>query len=165
MDAFKAWIRAGGTVVSVSGSSTWLRNAKISQAKLLNGQKDPESGETINPWRTPGAIVKVNISPLSFLSYGVPKSVPGFVRSGNIYAPFKDKFRDVAVYAPAGEARLSGWMWPETEKYLAGGGFVFVERYGSGKLVIFTEDPNFRASYDGLNKLFLNAIILSPSLN
>jgi len=126
LNGFKSWIRRGGTVVAVSGATSWLRTAKISQAALLNGQKDPETGETIQPWRTPGAIVKVNINPLSFMSYGVPASVAGLVRSSAIYAPFHDKFREAGLYAPEGETRLSGWIWQETEKYLAGGGFLFV---------------------------------------
>ena len=41
LDAFKQWIRSGGTVVAVSGASSWLRAVKISQTRLLNGQPDP----------------------------------------------------------------------------------------------------------------------------
>lgn len=53
----------------------------------------------------------------------------------------------------------------DPQSFLSSGkGFLFMENYGRGKLVLFTEDPNFRASYDSLNKPFLNAILLGPSL-
>ncbi|MFC1729543.1 M14 family metallopeptidase [candidate division KSB1 bacterium] len=165
VNEFKSWIRRGGTVVAVSGAVNWLRNAGISQTNVLNGQEDPETGDEIQPWDTPGAIVKVNINPLSFMSYGVQPSVAALVNSSTIYQTFNDKFRDIGVYAAQDELRLSGWIWPDTENYLTGGGYLFVERYGAGKLVLFVEDPNFRASYDGLNKLFFNGIVLGPSLN
>jgi len=165
-DAFKQWIRSGGTVVAVSGASSWLRSAKISQTKLLNGQPDPmDKSQRIRPQRTPGAIVKVNLNPLSFLSYGVPESVAALVRSSNICQPFEDSpAKNVGVYADQNELRLSGYIWPDTERFLAGMGWLFLESYGRGKVVSFVEDPNFRASYDGLNKLFLNAILLGPSM-
>ena len=109
--------------------------------------------------------MRVNLNPLSFLSYGVPGSVAAQVRSSTICQPFADSpARNVGVYADQEELRLSGYIWPDTERYLAGMGWLFLESYGRGKVVSFVEDPNFRASYDGLNKLFLNAILLGPSM-
>jgi hypothetical protein len=154
LDSFKEWIRAGGTVVAVSGATNWLRQAGISQAKL----------STDRPDRTPGAIVRVNLNPLSFLSYGVPDSVAMLVRSSSIYLPFENENNNVGSFASFEDLKLSGFIWPKTEEILAEKGCLFMERYGRGKLILFTEDPNFRASYDGLNKLFLNAILLGPSL-
>jgi len=167
LEAFKNWIRAGGTVVAVTDAVSWLRNEniKISQTKRLNDEPDPkDKTKKITPDRTPGAIVKVNISPRSFLSYGCAPSVSVLVRSSTIYLPFTDdEFKNVGLYAPLEELKLSGFIWSETEKYLAEKGYLFVESFGSGKLILFTEDPTFRASYDGLNKLFFNAVLLGPS--
>lgn len=169
LEEFKKWIRSGGTVVAVAGATQWLAEdtLRISGVKLLNEMVDPEDKEKkIKPDRTPGAIVKVDFDSRSFLSYGCPSSVAALVRSDRIYLPFKDDERkNVGVYAPLEELRLSGFIWPKTEKYLAEKGYLFLEAFGRGKLIMFTEDPNFRASYDGLNKLFLNAILLGPSLN
>lgn len=169
LEEFKKWIRSGGTVVAVAGATQWLveDTLKISKVKLLNEMVDPEDKEKkIKPDRTPGAIVKVNLDSRSFLSYGCPSSVAALVRSDRIYLPYKDYERkNVGVYAPLEELCLSGFIWPKTEKYLAEMGYLFLEAFGRGKLIMFTEDPNFRASYEGLNKLFLNAILLGPSLN
>ena len=32
-----------------------------------------------------------------------------------------------------------------------------------GRVVVFTEDPNFRAYWRGAQRLFLNAVVLGPS--
>ncbi len=165
MSSFQNWIRGGGTVVAVSGATSWLRQDSLSRIKLLNGTPDPKDKEKkIRPDRTPGAIVRVNLNTNSFLSYGSAPSLAALIRSSNIYTPFKDDdFKNVGLYAPLNDMKLSGFIWPETEKYLAEKVFLFNEPYGRGKLIMFTEDPNFRASYDGLNKLFLNGILLGAS--
>jgi hypothetical protein len=166
LTVFKNWIRAGGTVVSVSGATNWLKQDSLSQVKLLNGKPDPNNkGKKIQPDRTPGAIVQVKLNQNSFLSFGCTSTVAAQVRSNTIYLPFKDDERkNIGLFADKNALKLSGFIWPETEEYLAGNVFLFNEPLGSGKLIMFTEDPNFRASYDGLNKLFLNAILLGPSM-
>ncbi len=168
LENLKGWIRSGGVIVAVSGATQWIQRdtLKLSKAKLLERIPDPENPEKkIRPDRTPGAIVKVNLDMRSFLSYGCTSSVAALVRSNFLYVPFEDDERkNVGLYAPINELRLSGFIWPDTEKHLAGKGYLFMEPFGAGKLILFTEDPNFRGSYDGLNKIFLNAILLGPSL-
>ena len=169
IENFKSWIRSGGTVIALSRTVNWLTNkdVKISNLKLLDRIPDPnDKSKKIRPDRTPGAICRVNLNPESFLSYGGSPSVAVFVQSSNIYPVFKENTqRNAGVYAKLEDLKLSGFIWPETEKYLSDSGWLFVERFGRGKVISFVEDPCFRASYYGLNKLFLNAILLGPSLN
>jgi len=166
LDELKRWLRRGGTVVATAAASDWLRGSSVSRVKLLEGIPDPaDKSRTLRPERTPGAIVRVRLDPRSPLSFGVPPRVAVQVRSGRICRAFEgDDLRNVGVYDPEGELRLSGYIWPDTEKMLRGAGWLFVEPVGRGRVIHFTEDPNFRASYDGLNKLFLNAVLLGPGL-
>ncbi len=165
LESFEKWIREGGTVISISSSTEWLRTSKISKIKVLNDTPDPENEDKkIKPDRTPGAILKVNLNSSSFLSYGCPPSVAVIVNSNKIYLPFEDRFKNIGVYESSDNMRLSGFIWPETEEYLKGKGYLFHEKLGDGKIIMFTEDPNFRAMFKGLNKLFLNAVLLGPSL-
>ncbi|WP_238531622.1 hypothetical protein [Nitritalea halalkaliphila] len=52
----------------------------------------------------------------------------------------------------------SGYVHPEIEKTLAGSAALVVKRLGSGRVVGFADNPNFRAVWYGTNKLFLNAV-------
>ena len=52
----------------------------------------------------------------------------------------------------------------ESERDLAKHGLLLQMRLelGRGHVVAFAEDPNFRAYFDGLNGLFMNAVFLGP---
>ncbi|MBT7503050.1 MAG: hypothetical protein HN645_09025, partial [Gemmatimonadales bacterium] len=45
---------------------------------------------------------------------------------------------------------------------LANKAFLMVESYGSGQIVSFAEDPNFRAYTEATQLLFMNAVLLGP---
>ncbi len=168
LNNFKEWVNDGGTVIAISGALGWLRSEQVglSELALLNGTPHPDNpDEMISPDRTPGAIVRVNLNQRSYLSWGCPPALAALVRSSTIYTPFEDEVsKNIGLFAPLEKLRLSGFIWPETEPLLAGGGFLFEEAVGRGKIISFTEDPTFRASYDGLSKLLLNAVLLGPSL-
>ena len=42
---------------------------------------------------------------------------------------------------------------------------LIVSRLGSGRVVMFADNPNFRGSWYGTNKLFLNAIFFGNNIN
>ena len=42
---------------------------------------------------------------------------------------------------------------------------LIVSRLGSGRVVIFADNPNFRGSWFGTNKLFLNAIFFGNNIS
>jgi hypothetical protein len=70
----------------------------------------------------------------------------------------------VGSYAPADrELRLSGHLWAENRERLPGRVFLYEEQLGAGRVIAFTEDPNFRAFWRGANRLFLNAVLVSPA--
>lgn len=165
IEELRSWIRRGGTVVAVSGASGWLREAGLAHLEAVSEAPDPEDPEKmIRPEYTPGAIVKVKIHPHSFLGYGVQKDLAVQVRASSLYSAYEDNPRkNVGRYADFEELRLSGFIWPDTEKLLAGKIYLASEPLGRGKLIMFAEDPNYRAAFPGLHKLFLNCVILGPS--
>jgi hypothetical protein len=58
---------------------------------------------------------------------------------------------------------LAGFTWPDdTERLLQGAAWAVVENVGAGKVILFAEDPLFRASWRGTAGLFDNAILFGP---
>ena len=46
---------------------------------------------------------------------------------------------------------------------LQGTGYLMEESRGNGRVILFADDPNFRLYWDGLARLFANALLLSNS--
>ena len=58
----------------------------------------------------------------------------------------------------ADDPLLSGYASEEVRRALSGTGAVFAERRGSGSVILFADDPYYRAYFRGPAKLMMNAI-------
>lgn len=70
--------------------------------------------------------------------------------------PEADPFAVVVEYGAA--PLLSGYASERRREEIAGTPAVIAQRLGRGTVVMFADDPNFRATFLGTEKLFLNAI-------
>jgi hypothetical protein len=73
----------------------------------------------------------------------------------------KNPFATVVAYADA--PQLAGYVSAENLKKLAGSAAVIADRRGKGGVVLFADDPAFRAYWHGTSKLFFNAIFFSTA--
>jgi len=62
------------------------------------------------------------------------------------------------------ELRLSGLLWPEARQRLADTAYVTAESVGRGQIILFATDPTLRMWLAGAQRLFLNAVLLSPGM-
>ena len=77
----------------------------------------------------------------------------------DIYTPIRiDSGVNVARFADAEELVQSGYLWDENRRQLAYKPFAIVQDHGRGIVVGFTQNPNVRAFFDGLNVIFMNAV-------
>ena len=76
----------------------------------------------------------------------------------------KDHYSSVGVYSK--DPHIDGYI---SEKNLKNNfkntASLIVSRLGSGRVVLFADNPNFRGSWYGTNKLFLNAIFFGNNIN
>ena len=107
-----------------------------------------------------GVLVRSNVDPDHWLAAGVAPTLNVLVRGSDIYTPVKmDKGVNVAVFSNADDLLASGYMWEQNRKQMAYKPFVVAQRNGRGYVIGFTQDPNVRAYLDGLNVIFMNAIL------
>ncbi|MGK7311494.1 MAG: M14 family zinc carboxypeptidase [Candidatus Longimicrobiales bacterium M2_2A_002] len=164
-EALRSWVRDGGVLVTLEESTAWL--ASSAMTRLAERALEPdEDGERPLPMSVPGAIVRAAVDTLSPLTAGIRETeIPIMLSGDRVYrAPADVGPREVAVrYVEGDRLRLSGYLWPEVPERVAGMPFLWSERLGSGRVIAFAGDPNFRALWRGLLPLFANAVFLGST--
>lgn len=164
------WVRAGGVLVTIDGATEWLASdeSELSDFRTLpdTARADGEAGAPLSK-NVPGALARLVADTLSPLMAGVNQAtLPGPVSGSTVYvAP--DDFEPgeiVARYVAEPErVRLSGYFWPESPPRLAGSPYLWTEEVGAGRVIAFTQDPNYRDLWRGWLPVFANAVLLGAS--
>lgn len=113
--------------------------------------------------RPQGAILKIDLDPDHWLTFGCGSAVPVLFNSG--YALMaKDPVQVPARLAEANSLRISGLLWPEARERLSQTAWATREAKGNGQIILFLTQPNFRGYFRGSERLLLNAIYLGPGM-
>ena len=106
-------------------------------------------------------MVRVHLDTSHPLGFGYDTSI-AVLKTSSVMFELSDGGYNVGIYPNS--PRLSGYISQENEKKLEGTAFLVHEQLGGGNIILFADDPNFRLFWDGLNKLFLNSVLLMPSI-
>ena len=185
VEKLKPWLQSGGTLIAIQGAASFLidngkltKISKISRFLKNTTEAAPEKeekkdsaggGEEEKPTEAPdyvmGSIARGNLNLQHFLGYGYSSAaIPVFVYSDNVFVPPVNSI-PVVAYADADKLKVAGHFWEITKKRLEHKAYLTEEPVGKGHVILFAEDPNFRAYWEGLTKLFFNGILFGPSLN
>jgi hypothetical protein len=117
----------------------------------------------------PGAIFRATLDRTSPLTYGYEgPTLPVLIDSGYFFRPSKEGTNAV-IFSPDDDdeqtLRIAGFVWPDnTERLLRGTAYVIEEPTGRGHVVLYAEDPNFRAIWRSTTRLLFNAFLFQPVL-
>ena len=70
--------------------------------------------------------------------------------------------RNVVAFADKDNLLTSGFCWPKTLELLAETPYVMYQSKGRGHVIAFADDPNYRAMYPAVQRLFVNAVLFGP---
>ncbi|PYS91986.1 MAG: hypothetical protein DMF64_10545 [Acidobacteria bacterium] len=117
------------------------------------------------PEAVPGAIFRATVDRTTPLTYGYEDpTLPVLLDSAFFFRPSKEGTNAVVFADDNRPLRLSGFIWPNnTERLLRGTAYVIEEPTGRGHVVLFAEDPNFRAIFRSTTRLFFNSFLFQPT--
>ena len=167
------WVKKGNTLITIANGSSWAIDKELVKESLLEPSNDSifsrknyvSAAENIGRERIGGAILKVDIDLTHPLAFGYRDSSIPVYKNNNVFInKTKDHYSSVGVYSK--DPHIDGYI---SEKNLKNNfkntASLIVSRLGSGRVVMFADNPNFRGSWYGTNKLFLNAIFFGNNIN
>ncbi len=183
LDELRSWMSDGGTIVTIANSTAWATRAGLlsTTAERRGGRpagEDPPGGDTPEqpieyleqivpddeaPENVPGAILRVVLDTDHWLAAGTDGEIGVLVEGSRVFGPLTlDDGTNVGRYGELDDLVQSGIVWEEARPQLASKAFLMHEPHGSGQLIAFAEDPNYRAYAEATQLLFINAVVLGP---
>jgi hypothetical protein len=165
----KEWLQDGGTLIAMEGAPGVLKRRGLSAVEFVenNDDDDEAAEEALRPYGMlsddrraqylPGSIFEAKLDLTHPLGYGYQReTLPVFRRGNRYFKPAKNRYATPLIHTE--EPLLSGYASQETKEQMANSAAIVVNGVGSGKVINFADNPNFRAFWFGTNKLFANAI-------
>ena len=163
--------RRGRRDAQASASTPEQAEVSAAQTEKMEGAAPdlpPIASPSARPGRVPeavpGAIMRATLDRRTPLTYGYEQdSLPVLVDSAYFFRPSKEGTNAVVFSSDASRPlRVAGFAWPTTENLLRGTAYVIDEPTGRGHVVLFAEDPNFRAIWRSTTRLFFNSFLFQP---
>ena len=160
----KTWVHNGGVLIGYRNAVNWLSNKKFINLKFNKAKSDSienvsfenkslQSGAQV----IGGAIFEAKIDRSHPINFGYKNDKIALFRNTRQFIQSdKKSYNNPIQYT--NNPLLSGYVSGENLKELKNTVPFKVGRLGSGRVLVFTDNTNFRAFWFGTNKLLMNAI-------
>ncbi len=174
LEKIKNWVSKGNTLITLGTASKWAIEKKLVKESLTTYDKDStavvsrepyvDASENIGKTNVGGIIVRAEIDRTHPLAFGyVDDQLPVYKNNTVWLKPSKNPYSTVLKYSE--DPHIDGFITDENlEKYLKPSASLIVSKVGGGRVVMFADNPNFRGSWYGTNRLFLNALFLGDKI-
>lgn len=173
-EKLRNWVQQGGVIVAMGRASRWLADngfthTAFRKAESRDTSSAPPAYRDLANIRGAqvigGAIFQARLDLTHPLGYGYYNPAVSMFKDNTLFMePAKNGAANPLQYTA--QPLLSGYISRQNETQLRNAAAIEVSGIGSGRIISFTENPNFRAFWYGTNKLFLNSIffghIISP---
>ncbi|MGB0256709.1 MAG: zinc carboxypeptidase, partial [Flavobacteriaceae bacterium] len=168
-DKLKEYTKEGGTLIGYRYSVEWLKKHDfidldfksfdpIASGVSFDQKSDWEGAQNIG-----GAVFNTRIDRSHPINFGVVgNSLPMFRNTSIFIKPNINSYNNPIQYT--NYPLLSGYISEEKLELLRNSVPFQTQEKGEGRVIIFTDNTNFRAFWYGTNRLLANAIFLSKAM-
>jgi len=167
IDRLQEWIRNGGTLIGLKGGAEFATLPEVEFSDVTVSRQlshpdipEPEDEDSEPIPFHPGSIFRIDLNPDYYLALGYPTQSAVLFRGNQVFST-STAGTNVAVF-PA-DSWLQGHRWPQTNEMLEGELYLADLPMGEGHVILFADDPTFRAQWVGLDRLVMAAILFSNS--
>ena len=162
----KDLLKKGGVLIGYRETINWLNEYDFIKLDFLNQSpiaknisfEDKDNFE--GSQETGGAIFKVNIDRSHPINFGYLNSTIPIFRNTNLYLKAdKQSYNNPIQYTS--NPLLSGYISEENLQLVKKSVPFKISLMGQGRVIVLTDNTNFRAFWYGTNRILTNAIYLS----
>ena len=165
----KSWIQDGGTMVAYKNALRWINKKELMKidfkkkkliAKNINYEQrgDFRGAQVIG-----GAIFETKLDRSHPINFGYNKDKLAMFRNSTIFVNVdKNSYNNPIQYTK--NPLLSGYVSENNLDSISQTVPLKIGKIGSGKIIAFTDNTNFRAFWYGTNKLLMNAIFFRDEM-
>jgi len=169
----KRWVQRGGTLIAFKRAARWLTQKgmgylAVKKERTEKTEEGPKPYLQLGSDRGAriigGAIVEARADLSHPLLYGYTRErIPLFRRGTLFFEPTENAYAMPLQYT--GSPLLSGYVHSDQVARMKNAAAVVVTGTGSGKVICFADNPNFRGFWYGTNKLFANAVFFGHTID
>ncbi|OYT73152.1 MAG: hypothetical protein CFK52_02475 [Chloracidobacterium sp. CP2_5A] len=114
------------------------------------------------PLPLPGAIFRAAVNREHFLTFSHEQPDLPVLLGERFFRPSKTGTNVLTI---KNSTPLAGFVWKgNTERFAGDTAQVIEEQLGAGHVILFAEDPHYRAIWQAQRRIFLNALIFGPTI-
>jgi hypothetical protein len=171
-ERLRAWVQNGGTLITLKTASEWAIRNGFTKERLLSVDS-ARSQSTRQPYDQAvniegakamgGSIFRADLDTTHPIGFGYTSRTISVYRNGLTFLmPSTNPYSTVAQYAA--DPLVGGYVHPSVLKKVRNSAAVLVGAEGAGRVVMFSDDPNFRGTWYGTNRMFLNAVFFGSQM-
>ena len=161
----KKYVNDGGNLIAYRNSIKWVSN-NIDEIELISNSLVAEDiafderEAFLDAQETGGAILKSNIDKSHPINYGIESNSLPLFRNSNVYMT-KDQqsYNNPILYTS--DPLISGYVSEENLSLVKKSSPFKLVKRGKGKILLMTDNTNFRAFWFGTNRILLNMLFHS----
>ncbi|AUC84128.1 zinc carboxypeptidase [Polaribacter sp. ALD11] len=169
-EKLKTWVRNGGVLIGYKNTARWLASSKFISLEFDKVKTDTikavsfenkslRSGAQV----IGGAIFEANVDRSHPINFGYKNEKLALFRNSTLFIKAdKRSYNNPIQYTS--NPLLSGYISKENAKVIKNTVPFKVQRMGRGRVLVFTDNTNFRAFWYGTNKLLMNAIFFGDKM-
>ena len=169
-EKLKTWVKNGGVLIGYKNTAKWLAKSKFISLNFDKTKMDTIQDVSFENKSLKsgaqfigGAIFEAHVDRSHPINFGYKNDKLALFRNSTLFIKADSKsFNNPIQYTS--EPLLSGYISKENAKVIKNTVPFKVERLGSGRVVVFTDNTNFRAFWYGTNKLLMNAIFFGDKM-
>ena len=170
INKIKSWVEGGGTLILYRDAITWAKENKLIEIDFIEKESAAKNINFINKnnfkraQSISGAIFKANLDRTHPINFGIENNSIALFRNTDIFLkPDDDSFNNPIAYDK--NPLISGYISKENLESLSNTVPFKIQAMGDGKIIIMTDNTNFRGYWIGTQHILANMIFYSHLMN